>query len=86
MERSNCKLCELALNREGESRPGIRCKGCKMQHCLKCADLTVEFCEMVKVWRCGECEGNTAVMKTVLDKIETLHTEMVVIKKGQEGQ
>ena len=91
MERANCKLCELALNRKGEGRPGIRCKSCKLQHCYKCAELTVQFCEMAKlmekdVWCCGECEGKTAVMKTVLDKIETLHTEMVVIKKGQEGQ
>ena len=38
------------------------------------------------VWSCGECDGKAAVMKTVLDKIDTLHTEIVVIKKGQEGQ
>ena len=90
-EMANCKRCELALNRKGESRPGIRCKDCKTEHCAKCAELTNEFCESVRklgkdVWCCGECEGKTAVMKTVIDKIETLHTEMVNIKKGQEGQ
>ena len=91
MEKSNCKLCELALNRKGENRPGTRCKECKREHCFKCAELSIEFCETVKkmgkdVWSCSECEGKAAVMKTVLDKIDTLHTEMVVIKKGQEGQ
>ena len=39
-----------------------------------------------EIWSCGECENKSAAMKTVLDKIETLHTEIIVIKKGQEGQ
>lgn len=38
------------------------------------------------MWGCNECEKKTSVMKLVLEKIETLHTEMVDIKKGQEGQ
>ena len=38
------------------------------------------------MWCCGECEEKTVAMKSVLDKIETLHTEIVDIKKGQEGQ
>ena len=38
------------------------------------------------LWSCEECENKTVAMKTVLDKIENLHSEMVGIKKGQEGQ
>ena len=62
-----------------------------MEHCFKCADLKIDQCEMMRtmvksLWVCAECEGKTVAMKTVLDKIENLHTEMVVIKKGQEGQ
>ena len=88
---SKCKQCELALNRKGENRPGIHCKDCKREHCFRCAEVTAQFCEAVKamgkdMWCCGECEEKTVAMKSVLDKIETLHTEIVDIKKGQEGQ
>ena len=91
METSNCKECDLALNRKGEKRPGIPCKECKTEHCFKCAGLSAEICEMMRtegksLWTCGDCEKKTVAMKTVLDKIENLHTEIVVIKKGQEGQ
>jgi hypothetical protein len=48
MTLDKCHGCELALNREGERRPGIRCKECKDEHCNKCAGLTVELCEMMR--------------------------------------
>ena len=91
MECTKCKQCDLALNRKGENRPGVRCKDCKKESCAKCADVTAEFCKVVRtmgkeMWCCSDCESKTAVMKSVLEKIETLHTEMVDIKKGQEGQ
>ena len=91
MEVVKCKSCELALNRNGENRPGIRCKECKLEYCPKCAELPIDFCRMATqmgkdVWGCSNCEKKTSVMKSVLEKIDTLHTEMVDIKKGQEGQ
>ena len=62
-----------------------------MEYCNGCAELPIDFCKMTRVvgkdvWGCADCQNKTAVMKTVLAKIENLHTEMVVIKKGQEGQ
>ena len=45
------------------------------------------FCKMTKTvgketWSCGEWDSKSAAMKTVLDMIKALHTE-IVIKKGQ---
>ena len=39
---TKCHACELAVNRDGEGRPGIKCKDCSSDHCNKCAGLTVE--------------------------------------------
>ena len=55
------------------------------------SEILHSFCKMARevgkdVWGCADCQNKTAVMKTVIAKIENLHTEMVVIKKGQEGQ
>ena len=70
MVLNKCHACELAMNREGERRPGIHCKECKDEHCNKCAGLTVELCEMMRImkqglWTCKECEAKKADMKTV---------------------
>ena len=72
---SKCHACEIAMDRPGEKRPSTRCKECKKQHCNKCAELTVEFCEALKdmgkdFWTCKECETKTSDLKAVLESIK----------------
>ena len=91
MAPAKCFICELALNRQGEKRPGILCKGCKKEHCSKCAELPAEYCEMVKrmsmeVWTCSTCEAKKADLKSVLTSIENLASEVKTIKNGQDEQ
>ena len=83
-----CNACELAMNREGERRPGIHCKDCRKEHCNNCAGLTVEQCEMMRsiekgFWSCKECESKNADLKAVLDSMKTIKTELGTIKEGQ---
>ena len=66
-----CQVCDLALNRPGEKRPGTRCKDCKKDHCFKCAEVTGEFCETMRemgkdFWQCKKCESKGDDMKTVI--------------------
>ena len=93
MEKSktNCRKCELALNRKGENRPGIRCKNCRMEHCFKCADLSIDFCDMMKktgkdMWTCEECESKNTDLKIVLESVKSIATELNTIKQGQAEQ
>ena len=65
MALEKCLKCDLAMDRKGEGRPGIRCKDCRNRHCFKCADLTVDFCDIVRdmgkdIWSCGDCEKKSA--------------------------
>ena len=83
-----CHACQLAMNRGGEKRPGIRCKECKDEHCNKCAGLTVDQCEMMRsmekgFWSCKECETKSADMKAVLESMKSIKTELGTIKDGQ---
>ena len=86
-----CHMCDLALNRQGEKRPGILCKGCKKEHCNKCAELPVEYCEMVKkmdmeVWTCSACEAKNTDLKAVLESMKLIKSELSPIKEGQAEQ
>ena len=85
---NKCFKCDLAMNRQGEKRPGICCKECKREHCNKCAGLAAELCEMMRavekgIWTCHECETKNADIKAVLDSMKSeLHT----IRDGQAEQ
>ena len=86
-----CHLCDLALNRQGEKRPGIKCKQCKMEHCYKCAEMTIELCEMVRgmekgFWTCNKCETKSTDRKSVLESMKLIKTEFCTIKEGQAEQ
>ena len=86
-----CHTCDLALNRTGEGRPGIRCKDCKNLICNKCGDLTADFCVIAKkigrdVWSCKECEAKSNDMKAVLDSMNTIKSELGTIRNEQAEQ
>ena len=88
MVLNKCHACELAVNREGERRPGIHCKECKNEHCNKCAGLTAEQCDMMRsmekgFWSCKECETKNADLKAVLESMNSIKTELGTIKEGQ---
>ena len=49
------------------------------------------LCEMMRnagqaFWECKSCEAKGADLKSVLDSIQNIHSEMVVIKENQDGQ
>ena len=63
---NKCHACEVAVNREGEKRPGIHCKECKCEHCYKCAGLPAELCEMMRgvvLWIRGYSRATSASPK-----------------------
>ena len=91
MAISKCHACELKMNGLEERRPGIKCKQCKMEHCFKCAEMTVEVCEVVRgitkgFWTCNDCETKSADMKAVLESMKSIKTELCTIKEGQAEQ
>ena len=82
-----CHACQLAMNRAGEGRPGIRCKDCKDEHCNKCAGLTVVQCQMMRdmkkgFWSCSKCESQSADMKAVLESVTSIKSELA----DQQGE
>ena len=85
-----CQVCDLALNRPGEKRPGTRCKDCKKDHCYKCAEVTGEFCEMRGMgkdfWQCKKCESKGDDMKTVIESMKLIKSELGTIRQSQEEQ
>ena len=91
MTLDKCRVCELVINRKGEKRPAIRCKTCKENVCFQCAGLETSLCEMMRnsgqaLWECSSCGAKSADLKSVLDSIQNIHSEMVDIKKNQDGQ
>ena len=89
MAVNKCHRCELAMNRKGENRPGIKCKQCKIEHCCECAGMTKEVCDMVRglgFWTCKECETKSSDMKAVLESMNSIKTELDTIKEGQAEQ
>ena len=91
MSSDKCMRCDIVINRKGENRPGIRCRDCRKEYCFKCADLRIEFCDMVRemgkeIWKCGECESKDKDLKCVLESIQSLHSEVKTLKQGQEEQ
>ena len=85
---TKCHACQIAVNREGEKRPGIRCKDCKDEYCNTCAGLTVEQCDMMRsmargFWSCKECESKSADMKAMLESMKSIKNELGTIKEGQ---
>ena len=91
MTLDKCKSCELVINRKGEKRPAIRCKTCNDNVCYQCAGLETSLCEMMRnsgqaLWECSSCGAKSADLKSVLDSIQNIHSEMVVIKQNQDGQ
>ena len=88
---NKCHACEVAVNREGEKRPGIHCKECKCEHCYKCAGLPAELCEMMRgvdkgLFTCNECESKGTDLKAVLDSMQSIKTEIGSIRQGQAEQ
>ena len=86
-----CKLCDLVVNRKGENRPAVRCKDCKEKHCFQCASMEVMLCQMMRdagkdFWVCGSCETKNSDLKSVVESIHTIQTEISTIKKGQSDQ
>ena len=86
---NNCHTCQLAMNRPGEKRPSIRCKECRNEHCNKCAEVVVEFCEMVKTmgkdfWTCKACESKTSDMKAVLETIKSIKEDQAEQRAERE--
>ena len=91
MGLDKCHTCDLAINRKGEGRPGIRCKDCKNGYCNKCAELTTDFCDIVKgmgkdIWNCKDCDTKSADMRAVLESMNTIKSELGTIKQGQAEQ
>ena len=91
MTLDKCRDCDLVINRKGEKRPAIRCKTCRSNVCFQCAVLDASLCEMMRnagqeFWGCQSCEAKSADLKSVLDSIQNIHSEMVVIKENQDGQ
>ena len=91
MTLDKCRDCDLVINRKGEQRPAIRCKDCKHHVCFQCAKLEASLCEMMRLagkafWICDSCEAKSTDLKSVLDSIQNMHSEMIDIKKNQDGQ
>ena len=88
MSLPKCHTCGLVMDRQGEKRPSIGCKKCKTEHCNKCANVTIDFCTMMKgmgksLWTCSECEGKDADMKAVIESMQSIKSELCTIKEGQ---
>ena len=86
---NNCQTCQLAMNRQGEKRPSIRCKECRNEHCNICAEVLVGFCEMVKTmgkdfWTCKACESKTSDMKAVLETIKLIKVDQAEQRAERE--
>ena len=91
MAVSKCHTCELAVNRQGEKRPGIRCKVCKKDFCNTCAELAVPLCEMMMsagkdLFTCKECEAKNVDMKAMIDSMQAIKSELGEIKNGHAEQ
>ena len=91
MALEKCNSCELVINRSGEKRPAIKCKDCKEKFCFRCANLEAVLCQMMRdagreFWACGACESKNADLKSVIDSIQNIQTEISTIKKGQDEQ
>ena len=79
------------MDRQGEGRSSIRCKECKDEFCNQCAGETIDICTMMKsmgksFWTCKGCEGKAADLKSVVNSISSIKTELNTLKKGQEKQ
>ena len=91
MAVGKCHACGLKMNGLEERRPGIKCKQCKLEHCFKCAEITVEVCDAVRgmkkgFWTCNECETKSVDMKAVLESMKSIKTELSTIQQGQADQ
>ena len=91
MSLEKCHSCDLVINRKGEKRPAVKCRDCKNNHCFLCAGLDAALCEMMRhavkeFWACAKCEEKSADLKSVINSIQNIHTEISTIKKGQDEQ
>ena len=91
MVNKKCNNCDLVINRNGENQPAIKCKDCKEKFCFQCANLEAMLCQMMRdagkeFWVCGTCESKKADLKSVIDSIQNIQTEISTIKKGQEKE
>ena len=91
MALPKCHMCALVMDRPGEKRPSVKCKQCKEEFCGKCAKATAEFCSMMKsigksLWVCDECEAKGEDMKSVIESMRSIKTELCTIQKVQTRQ
>ena len=91
MSNPKCHKCGLVMDRQGEKRPSIGCKQCKDEYCGQCAKVTAEICTLMKamensIWTCDKCEARVADLKSVIDSVNSMKTELSTLKQGQVQQ